>query len=185
MELRRRGILLLGLTLSDPDVFESVVPAALTFDYHTTNARNAVGMYRANGVHNTTWMPFGIDRDYMLADVPPAPELTADVICLGHAHRPERNETMLRLAQQHDVRVYGRGWALPGAEVVGGALQEGVAHDAGGVFERALLGPRHGAYVGALGDERHAQTRGQLATERFVRIRLQAAEAVMQVCGPG
>ncbi|HEY2636533.1 MAG TPA: polysaccharide pyruvyl transferase family protein, partial [Solirubrobacteraceae bacterium] len=123
LALRRRGILLLGVTLSDPDVFPSVAPAATTFDYHTTNAHNALAMYREAGIGNTTWLPFGIDRDYVLADVPPAPELAADVICLGHAHRPERNETMLRLAEEHDVRVYGNGWKLPGAEVVSGERQ--------------------------------------------------------------
>ena len=32
-------------------------------------------MYRAAGVRNTMWLPFGIDREYMLADVPEAPEL--------------------------------------------------------------------------------------------------------------
>ena len=119
IELKRRGILLLGITLSDPDVFASVVPAASTFDYHTTNARNSVAMYRAAGVRNTSWLPFGIDRDYVLADVPEAPDMRADVICLGHAKgRTDRNETMRRLAEVHDVRVYGSGWELPGAEVV-------------------------------------------------------------------
>jgi polysaccharide pyruvyl transferase CsaB len=118
-EIRRRGILLIGVTLSDPDVFASVAPAAASFDYHTTNARQALSMYREAGVRNTMWLPFGIDRDYILADVPDAPELHADVICLGHAKgRPERNETMRRVAERHDVRVYGTGWELPGAEVV-------------------------------------------------------------------
>ncbi len=118
-EIRGRGILLLGLTLSDPDVFDSVLPAAATFDYHTTNAREALRMYREAGLRNTLWLPFGIDRDYVLADVPDAPELHADVICLGHAKgRSERNETMRRVAERHHARVYGAGWELPGAEVV-------------------------------------------------------------------
>ena len=128
IELKRRGIVLLGVTLSDPDVFASVVPAASTFDYHTTNARDAVAMYRAAGVRNTSWLPFGIDRDYVLADVPEAPDMVADVICLGHAKgRTERNETMRRLAEAHDVRVYGTGWELPGAEVVRDVRQQQAA----------------------------------------------------------
>ena len=57
--IKRRGILLLGMTLSDPDVFPSVVPGAATFDYHTTNARQALEMYRTAGVRNTMWLPFG------------------------------------------------------------------------------------------------------------------------------
>ena len=45
-------------------------PRRATFDYHTTNARNALPMYREAGVRNTMWLPFGIDRDYVLAERP-------------------------------------------------------------------------------------------------------------------
>lgn len=132
--LKRRGIVLVGLTLSDPDVFPSIHPHAGVFDFHTTNARVAMEMYREAGVHNTSYFPFGIDRGFVTQSVPPAPELAADVICIGHATaRPERNGVMQALAGELDVRTYGRGWTLPGSEVVEGrrmvqASREGRIH---------------------------------------------------------
>lgn len=132
--LKRRGIVLVGLTLSDPDVFPSVHPHAAVFDFHTTNARVAMEMYRDAGVHNTLYFPFGIDRGFVTQAVPAAPELAADVICIGHATaRPERNGVMQHLARELDVRTYGRGWDLPGSEVVEGrrmvqASREGRVH---------------------------------------------------------
>lgn len=131
---RDRGVLTIGLTLSDPDVQDSVIDHVHRFDYHTTNAELALERYRAEGHGNTFLMPFGIDRDYILRDVPPAPELAADAICIGHAAgRPDRHEVMVRLAELVDVRVYGNGWPLPGAEPVSGdrllqAAHEGLIH---------------------------------------------------------
>lgn len=132
--LKARGIVLVGLTLSDPDVFPTVSPHAHVFDFHTTNARVAMSMYRDAGVDNTLYFPFGIDRGFVTQTAPPAPELAADVICIGHATaRPERNEVMTRVARELDVRTYGRGWELPGSEVVEGrrmvqASREGRIH---------------------------------------------------------
>lgn len=120
-QLKRKGIVLVGLTLSDPDVFPTVHEHARVFDFHTTNARAAMTMYRDAGVLNTLYFPFGIDRGFVTQSVPPAPELAADVICIGHASaRPERNGIMSRVARDLDVRTYGRGWELPGSEVVEG-----------------------------------------------------------------
>ena len=132
--LKARGIVLVGLTLSDPDVFPTVHPHAHVFDFHTTNARVAMDMYRQAGVGNTLYFPFGIDRGFVTQTVPGAPDLAADVICIGHAtSRPERNGVMTRVARDLDVRTYGRGWDLPGSEVVEGrrmvqASREGRVH---------------------------------------------------------
>jgi len=132
--LKQRGIVLVGLTLSDPDVFPSVHPHAHVFDFHTTNARVAMPMYRDAGIHNTLYFPFGIDRGFVTQVVPAAPELAADVICIGHAtSRPERNAVMKGLAAELNVRTYGRGWELPNSEVVEGrrmvqASREGRVH---------------------------------------------------------
>jgi polysaccharide pyruvyl transferase CsaB len=119
--LKARGIVLVGLTLSDPDVFPTVHRHNHVFDFHTTNAMVAMDMYRAAGLGNTLYMPFGIDRGFVTQRVPPAPELAADVICIGHAlNRPDRHKVMNRLAEQFNVRTYGRGWELPNSEVVEG-----------------------------------------------------------------
>lgn len=133
-ELRDRGVISIGLTLSDPDVQASVIEHVARFDYHTTNAAGALARYKRQGVDNTLHFPFGIDRDFVLRDVAPAPELRADVICIGHATgRPERHEVMVRLAQEVSVRTYGSGWPLPASDPVSGdrlvqAAREGTFH---------------------------------------------------------
>lgn len=119
-----RGILSLGITLSDPDVFPTVSTYAKSFDFHTTNAMRAMDMYKEAGVDNTLYFPFAIDRGYVTQEVAHVPGLDADVICLGHAtSRPERNDVMLALAERFNVKTYGRGWLLPGSEVVEGTRQ--------------------------------------------------------------
>jgi polysaccharide pyruvyl transferase CsaB len=133
-ELKSRGILLLGTTLSDPDVQESIIGHVELFDFHTTNSNLALEKYQEAGIGNTILFPFGIDYGYVTTEVPPAPELQADVICLGHAvDRPERQKMMERLAREFKVRAYGLGWRLPGAERVTGqrviqASREGRIH---------------------------------------------------------
>jgi|GEM_PF-1484480 len=133
-ELKSRGILLLGITLSDPDVQESIIGHVGLFDFHTTNSNLALEKYREAGIGNTVLFPFGIDSGYITAEVPPAPEFQADVICMGHAvNRPERQLMMERLAREFKVRAYGLGWQLPGAERVSGqrmiqASREGRIH---------------------------------------------------------
>jgi len=124
--LKAQGIVLVGLTLSDPDVYPSVHEHVHVFDVHTTNAELSLDMYERDGVRNTVLFPFAIDRGFVTQPVRSAPELATDVICMGHANnRPDRNEVMRSLAEQFDVRTYGRGWELPGSHTVAGdrALQ--------------------------------------------------------------
>lgn len=132
--LKQQGIVLIGLTLSDPDVFSTVHPHVGVFDFHTTNALSALSMYREKGIYNTLYFPFGIDRGFVTQQVSQANELAADVICMGHAtKRPERNAFMKKMAEQFDVRTYGSGWEIPGSEVVAGermvkAMRMGKVH---------------------------------------------------------
>lgn len=124
--LKAQGIVLVGITLSDPDVFPSVVGHAHVFDIHTTNAELSLEMYREAGVLNTVYFPFGIDRGFVTQEVDDDPSMAADVICLGHANsRPDRNQTMTALDKHFDVKTYGRGWDIAGSEPVAGdrALQ--------------------------------------------------------------
>lgn len=132
--LKAQGIVLVGITLSDPDVFPSVHAHAHVFDVHTTNAELSLQMYRDKGVHNTVYFPFGIDRGFVTQKVDDEPSMAADVICLGHANnRPDRNQTMTALHRQFDVKTYGRGWDIPDSEPVAGdkalqALKMGRVH---------------------------------------------------------
>ena len=120
-ELKSQGILLVGLTLSDPDVQSSMINHVNYFDYHTTNSEVALKCYNEAGINNTFLLPFGIDRSYVSAEVEHSSEYEADVICLGHAtNRPERQELMGYLARKFKVKVYGTGWQLPNAKTVRG-----------------------------------------------------------------
>src|SRR5690606_33207709 len=49
-ELRARGIMSLGMTLSDPDAQSSLVEHVGRFDFHTTNSRLAAARYEEAGV---------------------------------------------------------------------------------------------------------------------------------------
>ncbi|ATG53763.1 hypothetical protein CFK41_02455 [Brachybacterium ginsengisoli] len=133
-KLKDRGIVLVGITLSDPDVFPSIRDHQHVFDVHTTNATAAMPMYREAGMHNTVYFPFGIDRGFVTQEIPEDPAFEADVICLGHAtNRPDRNEMMVALDRKFDVKTYGRGWEIPDSITVGGqemvqALKGGKIH---------------------------------------------------------
>lgn len=119
--LRERGIISVGLTLSDPDVQDSVIEHVSNYDVHTTNAQLAYDRYLAEGHTNTFLFPFGIDRSYILRDVAEDKSLRADAIAIGHAQgRPDRHEIMVPLADQVKVKTYGTGWPLPGSESVSG-----------------------------------------------------------------
>ena len=117
--LTDRGVLLVGVTLSDPDVFESMVDHVGRFDLHATNSREALGRYERAGLGNTTLFPFAIDRAFAAATLVDDASLRADVICIGGG-RPDRREVMNRLDERFDVRVYGKGWDDPATEVVAG-----------------------------------------------------------------
>jgi len=134
-ELKSRGHVLLGLTLSDPDVQDSMIGHIGQFDLHGTNSLLALERYHESGLDNTVLFPFGVDRGYACANLPPAPELAADVICMGNAvRRPERIETMETVSQTvASVKVYGNGWKVPGVKSVTGirqmqAMREGRIH---------------------------------------------------------
>ncbi|MGC0274674.1 polysaccharide pyruvyl transferase family protein [Pseudactinotalea sp. Z1739] len=119
--LRARGVMSVGLTLSDPDVQESVFPYVPNFDVHATNSKLALDRYRLEGHANTFLFPFGIDRNYVLRTVAEDPTLRADAICIGHAQdRPDRHEVMLHLAEHMDVKTYGSGWPVPDTGSVSG-----------------------------------------------------------------
>lgn len=119
--LRDRGIISVGLTLSDPDVQDSVIEHVSNYDVHTTNAQLAYDRYLAEGHTNTFLFPFGIDRSYILRDVAEDKSMKADAIAIGHAQgRPDRHEIMVPLADQVKVKTYGSGWPLPGSESVSG-----------------------------------------------------------------
>ncbi|GGM32311.1 hypothetical protein GCM10011351_17980 [Paraliobacillus quinghaiensis] len=119
--LKANGFILIGITLSDPDVFEGTQKFVHRFDYHVTNAHEAIDMYKTLGIDNTFHFPFAIDRSFVEADAMERRDWNADVICIGNAaNRPDRNEFMSELNHDFNVKVYGTGWDIPGSFSVGG-----------------------------------------------------------------
>jgi len=121
-ELRNAGLVLVGITLSDPDVQDSIIDHVENFDLHFTNSRHALKRYIERGIKNTFYLPFAVDLGWILTDVPSNSKFAADIICLGHAvNRPDRIETMQRVWDSFsNVRTYGKGWPFPGSGDVRG-----------------------------------------------------------------
>lgn len=108
MESLKRRAPVVGITLSDPDVFPTVSKYADQFTLHTTNSPAALERYQALGHTNTILMPFAIDSRFFVPR-PPVPELEADVAVIGHG-RPDRIPVVRRLRQAFKTKVYGQRW---------------------------------------------------------------------------
>lgn len=130
--LKQAGLCMVGVTLSDPDVQESVSNWTANLDLHFTNSRVALERYREIG-QNAHLMQFAVDSAWLEVEVDLEPEWSADVICLGNG-RPDRNEVMTHIASRFgNVKVYGRDWQLPGSGPVSGldllkASRSGLLH---------------------------------------------------------
>lgn len=106
-ELRRRRCLL-GIALSDPDVFEPATRhIAPTFDFFFTNAPSCVPRYEALGARAAV-LPIATN-DAFFHPMPPRPEYACEVLVLGRAH-PDRVEPVRALVERFDTHVYGEGW---------------------------------------------------------------------------
>ena len=121
--LKKSGCMLVGITLSDPDVMASMQRCAAAFDIHTTNSLLALDAYHEFGLRNTLYFPFGVDRSFVAKDVAIPDAFRADVICLGHANaHPVRDRTMREVISKigRDARVhtYGRGWSNADSRLV-------------------------------------------------------------------
>lgn len=101
----------IGVTLSDPDVFPSIRKFAGQFDYHTTNSTLAYKQYEDLGLTNTHYMPFGIDSRFFTPHEP-VPEYHSDVSIIGH-YRPNRLELTKALQENFNLKIFGRGWPIP------------------------------------------------------------------------
>jgi len=97
-----------GITLSDPDVFPTVSRYAHKFTVHTTNSLTAFERYKALGHTNTYLMPFAVDSRFFVPR-PVSPEFEADVAVIGHG-RPDRLKVVERLRKRFKIRVYGQRW---------------------------------------------------------------------------
>lgn len=111
--LRRRACLV-GIALSDPDIFQPATRhIAPLFDVFFTNAPAAVPLYAGIGVA-ARLLPIATN-DAFFHPVPPRPELVCDVLMLGRAHA-DRVEPVRALAAAFDTHVYGEEWDQHGVE---------------------------------------------------------------------
>ena len=100
--------LLVGIALSDPDVFEPATSKiARNFDMFLTNAPQSVDGYRALGVRAMA-LPIATNDEFF-QPVPPREELRCDALLIGRAH-PDRIAPVRMLRERFNVHVYGEDW---------------------------------------------------------------------------
>jgi hypothetical protein len=105
--LRPRAFLL-GIALSDPDVFDVATRhVAPHFDAFLTNAPSCVPRYGALGVP-AALLPIATNEEFY-HPVPPRSEMRCEVLLLGRAH-PDRIEPARALLARFETHVYGEGW---------------------------------------------------------------------------
>lgn len=114
--LQQRGVALLGVTLSDPDVFGTAKTYAQRFSVHTTNSKAALNAYRGLGFQNTRYLPFAIDSRFFVPSQP-APEYRCDVVVIGH-HQPSRLALIEELKKRFDTKIFGSRWPYENAAPV-------------------------------------------------------------------
>jgi spore maturation protein CgeB len=111
----RRSTRLLGIALSDPDVFApSTSRIATNFDLFATNADSCIPAYRALGA-NAIELPLATNPEFF-RPLPGRPELDCEVLVIGHPHT-DRIETVRRLSEQFRLHIHGPEWeshGLPG-----------------------------------------------------------------------
>jgi len=103
---------LLGIALSDPDVFEPTTRhLAPHFDAFLTNAPVCLPRYEGLGVPCAV-LPVATNEDFF-HPVTPRDEMRCDVLVLGRAH-PDRVEPVRALVSRVETHVYGEGWTEHG-----------------------------------------------------------------------
>ena len=118
----RRRYCLLGIALSDPDVFEPTTRhIASNFDLYLTNVPACVPRYQALGVasaplHIATYEGF-------YRPVPPRREYACEVLVMAQAYA-DRVEPVRALVEQFDTHLYGEGWQAQGLSSRGVLLGE-------------------------------------------------------------
>jgi hypothetical protein len=104
----RKSTMLLGVALSDPDVFSPATSRiAANFDLFLTNAPGCVPGYRASGA-NAGVLPLATNEEFF-HPVEACPGLDCEVLVIGRAS-PDRIEPVRRLCERFRVHLYGEGW---------------------------------------------------------------------------
>lgn len=100
--------LLVGIALSDPDVFERTTSKiARTFHTFFTNAPQCIAAYGECGARAMA-LPIATNEEFF-RPVPPRDDLRCDALLIGRAHR-DRVEPIRALREHFNVHVYGEDW---------------------------------------------------------------------------
>ncbi|MFI8686193.1 glycosyltransferase [Rossellomorea sp. NPDC077527] len=118
INILKRKCTIVGITLSDPDVFPYTKKYVHLFDYHTTNSMVALKMYKQNGFKNTVLLPFAIDSRFFVPR-PVNPSYKSDISIIGH-FRANRLQIAQRLLKEFNTKIYGRNWPISSNEPVHG-----------------------------------------------------------------
>jgi spore maturation protein CgeB len=122
----RRTRYLLGIALSDPDVFQPTTRfIASCFDLFLTNDRSLVPEYKRLGV-NALPLPLGTNEHYWHPALP-MEKYKTDVLIIGRAH-PDRIEPVREILRQFNTMVYGEGWEDYGITSMGNLYGEETLH---------------------------------------------------------
>jgi spore maturation protein CgeB len=104
----RETTCLLGIALSDPDVFEPATRhIAANFDVFLTNAPACVPRYQELGATSGV-LPVATN-DAFFHPVPPRADLACEVLVVARPH-PDRIAPVKELVRAFDTHVYGEGW---------------------------------------------------------------------------
>lgn len=115
--LRRWGMKLLGIALSDPDVYEPTTSKIFrNFDIFYSNDKQTVESYRKGGVQSDQ-IPIATN-DLFFRPLPLQAEYACEVLHLGAAH-PDRIEPVKALIENFDTHVYGENWEKYGVPTRG------------------------------------------------------------------
>lgn len=102
------GIKLLGIALSDPDVFKLTTSKIFTnFDMMYSNDAQTVEQYRRGGVP-AHQMPIATN-ELFFQPVPPVSQYACEVLHVGAVHA-DRIEPVRALVEHFDTHVYGENW---------------------------------------------------------------------------
>ncbi|KGP71637.1 CgeB family protein [Pontibacillus yanchengensis] len=120
--LKRNNIPILGITLSDPDIFEYVLKYGKNFTWFTTNSQLAYENYKKYGFTNVLYMPFGIDFRFF-KEREANKKFLSDVAIIGHG-REDRYPIAKKLCESFNTKLYGKRW---------GTIKELQGHSMGSV----------------------------------------------------
>ena len=115
-KLRASGVVTVGISLSDPDVYpDHGIAYAHLYDLFYTNSRYSLEQQYAKKL-NVRWLPFAASPNLHR----PMPEVHKiyDVVIVGHA-RPERIQMVKKLRRHFTVGLFGNGWGAGSRSVHG------------------------------------------------------------------